>query len=164
MSRFLIVSLFALLTACGGGDSDTDVGQNNSVIGDGSAPVVEKAEYACYEDMNGGKFFYFRISVIDEQGADTVSANGAAVLFKDASGSPIDWDEDGTPDPDVFLDLVCFLDSDPRECEGSLLESNLTGACDGTSLTFEGWGIDADGNESERVENFEINAGIVPAG
>ena len=159
----LTLAVAALLVCCGKGDtSETDGGPG--IIGDGITPVVEKAEYACFEDANGGKFFYFRITANDQQGADTIESSGTAVLFKDSSGTPLDWNNDGTPDPENFLTLVCETDSDPRRCNGSLLESDISGVCAGTSLKFEGWATDSDGNESEHTEDFEVNSAILPTG
>ena len=110
--------------------------------------------------LNGG----LRIKAEDEQGADTIEVLGARVLFKSPGGDPLDWDQDGEPNPDDYLELICAADTDPRRCEGSLLESAISGECSGTNLVFEGWVIDADGNESDHTENFEENGAIAPAG
>lgn len=150
-------------SGCKGGTDATDETDDAGVIGDGTRPAIERAEYACFEDTNGGKFFYLRIEANDEQGADTIDINGALVLFKDATG-PLDWDEDGTGDPDVYLDLTCEAGTDPRRCEGSLLETSISGACDGTKLILEGWAVDADDNAPDHVEGFELNASIAPTG
>lgn len=163
MTRFTTIALAALLMACNGKDTG-DTSGGDTIIGDGFTPVVEKAEYACFEDANGGKFFYFRITANDEQGADTIQSSGTAVLFKDSQGVPLDWDSDGNPDPEEFLTLVCETDTDPRRCNGSLLEGAISGACSGTDLTFEGWATDADGNESAHVNSFEVNSAILPSG
>lgn len=165
MRRYLTIALLCSallpLSACKGGGEESD---GPSVIGDGIRPVVLSAEYTCFTDANGGNFFYFRIEGDDEQGASTITINGANVLFKDSSGEALDWDGDGSADPDVFLDLNCAADTDPRRCEGSLLEGDVSGACSETTLQFEGWMVDEDGNESDRVNGFEQNGGIAPAG
>jgi len=149
------------LVACGGGSSDdTDA---PSVIGDGTTPVVRSAEYACFTDANGGTYFYFRIEAEDEQGSDTIPVDGAKVLFIQG-GTPLDWDADGSPDDETWLDLNCAAETDPRRCEGSLLEGDVSGPCADTNLTFEGWVVDQDGNESEHVTGFELNGAIAPAG
>lgn len=157
-----VLVLFSLtLAACGGGSSDTD-GEGGGVVGDGVRPVVTSAEYACFEDVNGGKYFYFRLEGDDEQGADTIDFL-ADVLFLDGE-EPVDWDGDGQGDADVTVGLTCEAGTDPRRCEGSQLESELSGPCADTTLTFEGWLTDMDGNESDRVRTFEQNPSIAPAG
>ncbi len=156
-------ALFILaLGACGGGGGEESDGP--TIIGDGIRPVLESAEYACFEDANGGKFFYFRLKGLDEQGANTIDINGGRVLFNDSSGTPLDFNGDGSPDPEAILELICEADTDPRRCEGSLLEGPVSGPCAGTTLQFEGWIVDEDGNESDHSIEFERNPGIAPAG
>ena len=165
MTRLLstLVPLIAL-AACSGG-SDTDPDGDGGVVGDGTSPVVDSAAYACFVDPNEQVFFYFRITGRDQQGADTLGNDAARLYFIDPStDEPLDFNQDGSPDEEAYLILVCEPDTDPRICNGSLLEGAITGACDGTPLEFEGWLIDEDGNESERTRDFTLDASILPSG
>ena len=159
MIRALLLT--SCLVACGGGGGDTDDGPG--VIGDGVRPVLDSAEYACHAIEGQGTFYYFRIEGRDEQGPDSIRVDGAKVLFK-RNGQAVDWDGDGSPNPEDWLDLNCEAGTDPRRCEGSLLEGDISGPCSNTDMTFEGWLVDEDGNESDRTESFEQNGGIAPSG
>jgi hypothetical protein len=162
MTRIALFALLAALTAsCGGKDTNDTDGGEGGVIGDGVTPVLDKAEWACFEDANGGKFFYFRLTVRDQQGSDTIASNGGSVLFKKSNGEPVWVDGSGNP---AAWELVCKTDTDPRKCEYAVPESAESGACDGTTHTFEGWATDVDGNESTHTEDFVVNSAILPTG